>query len=142
MHDAARFDCSNCNDRGWIKDGTYAERPYSSTRFLVTRWLPCEHCHAALTNPRPESMNVVGTGVIPSGVKPVPIPPRSSCGTAHKIVSVLIGDGEVEVEIPCFHCQALIFWPLCATKPHGPKFDFARDLIEANRPPRRPNPRI
>jgi hypothetical protein len=52
---AAQYACDNCKDRGWIKDGTYAERPYSGTIILIIRWLPCEHCHAALSNPGPRA---------------------------------------------------------------------------------------
>jgi hypothetical protein len=145
MNDVARYGCSNCKDRGWIKTATYAERPYS-TQYLVTRWLPCEHCEAALMIPRPENMQVSATSYVPPGVKPVPIGTLNHCGNcrnnAHKVVDVAIGPGHVKVEIPCFHCEALMFWPMCAAPPVGPKFDFALDLEEANRPEPRPNPRI
>jgi len=37
---------------------------------------------------------------------------------------------------------AILSWTLCAFPVAGVKFDFARDLIEANYAPRRRNPRI
>jgi hypothetical protein len=145
MNDAARYACDNCKDRGWIKVGDYIERPLS-TKYLVTRWIPCQQCHAALKNPRSEPMSIAATNYVPKGVKPTPIPGNNYCGfcngKARKIVEVPIGNGTVEVENPCFRCEAILFFPFSAYPIQGPKFDFARDLIEANYAPRRRNPRI
>jgi hypothetical protein len=78
MNAMAQYAGSDCGDLGWIKQGTYIERPYS-TAYLVTRYIPCEHCHAALTNPRPDSMSVVANAV-PTSIKPIAIPGRNNCG--------------------------------------------------------------
>jgi hypothetical protein len=147
MSAAVRYACDNCHDRGWIKVGNYIERSYS-TKYLLSRWIPCEHCQAALKNPRPERMSIGATNHIPYGVKPIPIPGNNYCGfcngKAHKVVSVsIVPDRDpVEVEQPCFRCEAILFFPFSAYPVQGPKFDFARDLIEANHAPRRRNPRI
>jgi hypothetical protein len=91
-------------------------------------------------------MNVLSVKEFPSGIKPFAIPPRTGCGhcrgRAHTNVDVPVGAGTVQVEIPCLRYDAILNWPLCAFPVTGVKFDFARDLVEANYAPRRRNPRI
>jgi hypothetical protein len=82
----------------------------------------------------------------PYGVKPRALPPRTGChlckGRGHTVVEVSVGSGTVECQLPCLSCDTILTWPLCERPTAGIKFDFARDLIEANYAPRRRNPRI
>jgi hypothetical protein len=146
MSAAVRFDCDDCKDMGWIRQGLYAERPFSGTIILILNWLPCEKCHAALSKPRPESMDVRHVKAVPHGTKLRALPPRTGChlckGRGHTVVEVPVGAGTVECQLPCLSCDTILTWPMCERPTAGIKFDFDKDLTEASYAPRRRNPRI